>query len=314
MKIKTLDLTKTLSDFLFIWDNNSEEKAKEVFVFKHSLTAHWFEKYIQYYFSTVLNYSVKLNGWTFQFDQWIDLKGVKYENWVNTFIIVQCKKYSTKDITEDDISNFYWKIIDIITNEREKFDIYYITTSKFTQKAKEFWDEKWVHLIDFSQIYEFQKTYPLSQFKSDILHQEWNSSHDKCFDSSVELEKLYDSFHNVVQPTQQELYYLLKQIRRDYSWISQIRLWDIAKNETLNLLAIQRPHNLDALKDFSSQLTTRERNKILKHWEVFVQRLKYLHNENISTESYKNEDYKVTFSWENKKQKQNFITKIFSLF
>jgi hypothetical protein len=313
MKISTLDLTKTLSDFLFLWVKNPEEKAKEIFIFKHTLTAHGFEKYIQYYFSKVLNYSVKLNWSTFQFDQWIDLKGVKYENGINNFIVIQCKKFSTKDITEDHVSTFYWKIIDIVSNEREKFEIYYITTSKFTQKAKEFWEEKWIHLVDFSQLYEFQIKYSISQFKSDILNEEWSIEHEKCFDSSEELAKLYDSFHNVIQPTQQELFYLLKQIRRDYSWISQLRLWDIAKNETLNLLALERPHNLEALKTFSSQLTTRERNKILKHWEIFIERLKYLHNP-MSLNRYNWPEIKVSFHKEENKKQENIIQKLLKFF
>ncbi len=81
----------------------------------------------------------------------------------------------------------------------------------------------------------------------------------------------------MVQPTQRELFALLKQIRRDYSHIAQLRLGDIATNETLDILARERPHNLEALKVITTQLTTRERNKILKHWEIFIDRLKYLH-------------------------------------
>jgi hypothetical protein len=37
MKINKLDLTKTISDFMFLNVNNYEEKAKKLFKFKHSL-------------------------------------------------------------------------------------------------------------------------------------------------------------------------------------------------------------------------------------------------------------------------------------
>jgi hypothetical protein len=276
MKINTLDLSKTLSDFLFLWVNEPEEKARKVFAVKHTLSAHWFEKYIQYYFQKYKKYNVKLNWRTNEFDSWIDLKWIKYENWVNKFLIVQCKKYSIKDISEDLIAHFYWKISDKISDKKDKTEIFYITTSKFTQKAKEFWNSRWIKTIDFYGIYKLQELYSLSKFKEEINEKEWYKEVEKCFDENQLALKLYDNHFSIEKPSDSELYQFLKQIRRDYSYEKQLRLWDIARNDTLELLARERPHNLQSLKNTISWLSTREKNKILKHWDVFINRLKYL--------------------------------------
>jgi hypothetical protein len=43
MKTNKLCLTKTISDFMFLWLENPEEKAKKIFIMKTLLTAHGFE-------------------------------------------------------------------------------------------------------------------------------------------------------------------------------------------------------------------------------------------------------------------------------
>jgi ribonuclease D len=58
---------------------------------------------------------------------------------------------------------------------------------------------------------------------------------------------------------------LLKQVRRDISNTKQLRLGSIARNDTLEILARKRPHNLEALKKATASLTTRERNKLDKY-------------------------------------------------
>lgn len=278
MKINTLDLSKTLSDFLFLWVDNPEYKARKVFEIKHTLTAHWFEKYIQYYFQKFKKYNVVLNWRTNEFDHWIDLKWVKYENWENKFLLVQCKKFSIKDITEDLIANFYWKISDKTSNIKDKTEIFYITTSKFTQKAKEFWNIAWIKTIDFYDIYKLQEIYPLYIFKSELKIKEWIKEVEKSFEINSQLAlKMYDNHFNIENPSDSELYQFLRQIRRDYSYEKQLKLWDIARNDTLELLARERPHNLQALKNTIKHLPTREKNKLLKHWDIFLERLKYLH-------------------------------------
>jgi hypothetical protein len=276
MKINTLDLTKTISDFLFLWVKNPEEKARIIFEIKHTLTAHWFEKYIQYYFQKYKKYKVKLNWRTNEFDNWIDLKWVKYEDGKNYFLLVQCKKFAIKDITEDLIANFYWKIIDKVINLKDNIEIFYITTSKFTDKARKFWKEKWIKIIDFYDIYKLQEIYPLENFKYEILKNEWQKEIRKCFCDNQLILKLYDNHFNIESPSDSELYQFLKQIRRDYSYKNQLRLWDIARNETLELLAKKRPYNLQSLKDTIRTLSSKERNKILKYWDIFIERLKYL--------------------------------------
>jgi hypothetical protein len=40
MKINKLDLAKIISDFMFLGEENPEEKAKVVFKVKHKLTPH----------------------------------------------------------------------------------------------------------------------------------------------------------------------------------------------------------------------------------------------------------------------------------
>lgn len=303
MKINTLDLTKTISDFLFLWVENPEEKARKIFEIKHSLTAHWFEKYMQYYFQKYRNYKI-WNPKTNEFDHWIDLKWVKYENWKNKFLIVQCKKFSIKDITEDLIANFYWKIIDKVINLKDNIEIFYITTSKFTDKAKIFWKEKWIKTIDFYDIYKLQEIYPLEKFKDEILKNEWQKEIRKCFCDNQLILKLYDNHFNIESPSDIELYQFLKQIRRDYSYKNQLRLWDIARNETLELLARKRPYNFQSLKDTIRTLPSRERNKILKHWDIFTERLRYLKIKEENNEKI-NEEIKI------RKKKKSFLEILF---
>ncbi len=84
---------------------------------------------------------------------------------------------------------------------------------------------------------------------------------------------------NTIDAEDKEVLILLKQIRRDISNIKQLRLWSIAKNDTLEILAKVRPHNFEDLKKSIRHLPLRERNKLDKYWPTFVDRLKYLHRE-----------------------------------
>lgn len=279
MKINKLDLAKVISDFMFLWEDNPEEKAKVVFKVKHKLTAHGFEKYMQYYFENIKGYQVKLNGNTYQVDWWIDLKWIKRENWVEKYIVVQCKKYSIKDISEDDISSYYGKTHHKYFKYHDSTDSYYITTSKFTDRAKKFAEEVWIKAIDFSHIYKLQKIYSLEKFESDLKNKEWTTEYDKCFHFNQMIININEEVYNTISATNKEIVQLLKQVRRDYSHSHQLRLWDIARNDTLELLARKRPHNLEALRETISVLSTREQNKLLKHWNVFIQRLKYIDNQ-----------------------------------
>jgi len=279
MKINKLDLAKTISDFMFLWIENPEEEAIKVYKLKHTLTAHGFEKYIQYYFEKYKHYKVKLNWKTHAFDEWIDLKGIKLKNWERHFLIVQCKKYSLKDITEDHIAHFYWKIIDKCSKFKDKTKIYYITTSKFTQKAHEFAKNKWINDVNFYGIYKLQKLFPLEQFKSELLIKEWTKEVWQSFEKQQLIMNLHTDIMNTIDATDKDVFQLLKQIRRDYSHYKQLRLWDIARNDTLELLAKKRPHNFEVLKQITNHLSTREKNKINKHWNIFIKRLQYIHND-----------------------------------
>lgn len=274
-KISTLDLAKTLSDFLFLWVENPEEKARKVFELKHSLTDHGFEKYIEYYFRKTKKYDIHLNGDTHEFDGWIDLIWTKEENWVKIKTFVQCKKYSVCDISEDLIRNYYGGVANKIQDKDFKFEIYFITTSKFTHRARAFWEEINIKLIDFHDIYKLQEFYTLVDFKSDIFKMEWKKEYEKCFLECEVILDLYDNYFNIIEPTEHELYEFLKQIRRDYSWEKQLRLWDIATNETLEVLAKKRPHSFEELKKIVNNFPNRERNKMLRHWRVFISRLRY---------------------------------------
>ncbi len=279
MKINKLDLAKIISDFMFLWVNNPEEKAKVVFKVKHKLTAHWFEKYMQYYFQIKKWYKVKLNRNTNEFDWWIDLKWIKVEKWVKKYLVVQCKKYSIKDITEENVRSFQWWTIHKYAEYKNNTETYYITTSKFTNKAEKFAKEVWIKAIDFSHIYDLQKSYPIEQFEENLKNQEWMKEYNKSFNQDQMLLELNNQVYDTIWVTDQNVFQLLKQVRRDYSYSKQLRLWDIARNDTLKLLAEKRPHNLQALKQTISHLSTREKNKLMKYWNIFIERLKYIHNE-----------------------------------
>lgn len=274
-KISTLDLAKTLSDFLFLWVENPEERARKVFELKHSLTPHGFEKYIEYFLKNIKGYKVTLNWDTYDFDNWIDLKWVKYENWKKSFVLIQCKKYSVKDITEDDIACFYWKIIDNIRELRDIIDVYFITTTKFTHKANKFGNTRWIKLMNCNNIYRLQEIYSLEMFKNDVL-KESKGEYKRCLIESEKILDLYDNYFNIIEPTKNELFIFLKQIRKDYWDKNQLRLWDIATNNTLEILAIERPHDLEELKKAALNLGNYyEKMKVMKYGKIFVDRLKY---------------------------------------
>lgn len=293
MKINKLDLAKTISDFLFLWVENPEEKAKKLFELKHSLDDRWhgFEKYIQYYFQNVHNYKVKLNWKTNSQDNWIDLKWIKKINWIDNYLLVQCKKYNVKDITYNDVSHFYWKIVDIKNKYNENILLYYITTTKFTKKAKDFLDEKGIISIDFEKISKLQDYYPLEKFKEELLKNEWEKEVFSSFNSEQVIINIDDNIIDTIEATDNEVIQLLKQIRRDLSYSKQLRLWDIARNDTIELLARKRPHNLKALKEITSNLSTREKNKIDKYGKYFIERLKYLNHEDIKLKDIENDNF-----------------------
>jgi hypothetical protein len=286
MKINKLDLAKVISDFMFLWIEEPEEKAKVVFKVKHKLTAHWFEKYMQYYFQKIRWYQVKLNWRTNEFDWWIDLKWIKEDKWVKKYLVVQCKKYSIKDITEDDVWSYRGKTSYKYAEYKENTESYYITTSKFTDKAEKFAKEVWLKAIDFYHIYKLQNIYSVETFEIDLKREEWGKEYSKSFNLDQMIIELNNQVYDTIGVTDKDVFQLLKQVRRDYlkqvrrdySNHSQLGLWDIARNDTLELLARERPHNLQTLKETISELSTREKNKIMKHWNVFVERLKYIDN------------------------------------
>jgi len=284
MKINKLDLAKVISDFMFLGESEPEEKAKIVFKVKHKLTPHGFEKYMQYYFEKIKWYQVKLNWGTYQMDGWIDLKWIKEENWIQKYLVVQCKKYSIRDINEDDVSSYHGKTLHKYAKYQENTESYYITTSKFTDKAEKFASEVWLKAIDFSHIYKLQKVYSIEQFESDLKSAEWMKEFNKSFIEDQMILWLDEKIYDTIWVTDREVFQLLKQVRRDYSHHKQLRLWDIARNDTLELLARVRPHNIQSLKESIADLSTRERNKIMKHWNVFVERLKYIDNDEWTEE------------------------------
>lgn len=285
MIINKIDLAKTISDFLFLNIENPEERAKQLFKVKHSLDKrwHWFEKYMQYYFEKFHKYEVKINWNTNSFDWWIDLLWKKNNN---DFLIVQCKNYSIKDITETQIKEFFASIsIDKYRKYKDKTVSYFITTSKFTMRAQKFAKEVGIKLVDFKNISDLQEIYSLEEFKKDLLKKEWEKEILKSFCKEQLIFDLDDDIINTIEATDNQVFQLLKQIRKDFSNLRQLQLWSIARNDTLYELAKKRPHNLQALKDITKTFTLRERNKLDKYWNIFIQRLKYLHKEELKQEN-----------------------------
>ena len=302
MIINKINLAKTISDFLFLNLENPEEKAKELFKVKHSLDkrGHWLEKYMQYYFEKFYKYNVKLNWNTNSFDWGIDLKWIRQKNGKEDYLIVQCKNYSIKDITETQIREFKGSIsIDKYLKYKEKTKVYFITTSKFTEKAKQFAKEVDINLVDFKNISDLQEKYSLEEFKKDLLEKEWEKEVYKSFSKEQLIFDLDDNIINTIEATDTEVFQLLKQVRRDFSNIRQLQLWKIASNDTLEELARKRPHNLEALKQITRNFPTRERNKLDKYWNIFIERLKYLHKKELNIKNIKED---------------NFLNKIFSIF
>jgi len=255
---------------------------------------------MQYYFEKFYKYSVKLNWNTNSFDWGIDLKWIKKVNGKEEYLIAQCKDYSIKDITEAQIREFKGAVsLDKYLKYRKNTKLYFITTSKFTEKAKQFAKEVNISLVDFKNISDLQEKYSLEKFREDLLENEWEKEIYKSFSKEQLIFDLNDNIINTIDATDTEVFQLLKQVRRDFSSIKQLQLWNIARNDTLQELARKRPHNLKALKEITSSYPTRERNKLDKYWDLFVERLKYLHKEELKIETIKED---------------NFLNKIFSIF
>lgn len=276
-KNNNLDLIKIINDFLFLWVENPEEKAKHFFLIKKRMTPHGLEKYMQYYFMYKKWYKVKLNWRTNQIDWGIDLLWIKKENGKEAYIIAQCKRYWIRDINGSMIRDFWWALnLPKYTKYADRTIKYYITTSKFTYRAREYGNDLWIHMVDFYDLYKLQEFYSFEEFQNDILNFEWEIEKDKC----VEKEQLHlDLENNIIKPinaSDRDVFELLRQIRRDYSNIKQLNLWNIARNDTLEILSRERPHNMEALKKCTYNLSKREKNKILKHWNIFIERLKYI--------------------------------------
>lgn len=263
------EYAKIVSDLLFANENNVEQKAVDIYRMKHELTPHGFEMYIQSYFHNEYGYNSKLRNGTYEFDWGIDIEGIsKY--WEK--LIVQCKRRLTNDITEDDIRSFIWALY--INNktdlENKNVNIYYITTSKFTEKAKICAKKANIHLISYKWIYKIQKRYSIDQFHIDMLSEN-DYYREKCFvpDQS---EIFYDHKYVVEDQTVMQF---LKQIRRELYNKNNCRAYEIAKDPTLKLIAEKRPHNLESLLLQIRDNT--EKEKIEKYWEEFFKRLKYVY-------------------------------------
>lgn len=276
--MNNLDLAKTISDFMFMGVENPEDSAKKMFEFRHSFDdkGHWFEKYMRYYFEKYWNYNVELNWLTNEFDNWVDLKWERIEWWKKKKLIVQCKQYNVKDITLDDVACFYWKIADEYIPNKSEMNVYYITTTKFTKKAKDFLEERWIYAICGFKILAIQWKYSLSNFKSDLLEKEWQKEVSLCFSMQQTSLNIDELLVNSKYATNSQVLQLLKQVREDIKTNKQKNASDVIWNKTLKLLSEVRPHNYNALKEFKKTLSFEEKNKIEPIWMLFVDRLKYV--------------------------------------
>jgi len=280
MKLNKLDLAKIISDFIFIHEMYPEDKAKVVFDLKHTLTAHGFEKYMQYYFKRSW-YKAFLNGKTNSFDWWVDIFWHKMKWDKRIKITAQCKKYSMKDITEDQVRSFVWGIYvkdkDLLGSSQSI--LYFITTTKFTKRAQEYASKAGVLCVDFSDIYKLQSKYNLKEFQEDLYRYERVSEVSKCI-SKEQLQIPFNKSGILKEHIpNRDVIQFLKQIRRDIAWnLESRKLWDVAKNETLLLLARHRPHNLNALKQMMNDCDVEEYNKLFEFGYIFMERLRYVWN------------------------------------
>jgi len=274
MKLNKLDLPKIISDFMFKWIEKPEEKANVIFNLKHSLTPQGFEKYIQYYFNKIDWCELSLNWNTNDFDGWID---VIWNKW-NKKIIIQCKKYSMKDITEDQLRSFIgWVYVSDSMLGDSNTKLYYATTSKFTGRALIYANKANIECIDFATLYTMQSKYSLEQFRIDIKKESI-----KEYDKSLTKEQLkipsVDNWIFTESIWDREVLQFLKQVRRDVlSKCGDKKLYDIATNKTLDILSRKRPHNFEALKKaMKDSNNIVEYNKLNQYWRVFICRLKYI--------------------------------------
>lgn len=137
--------------------------------------------------------------------------------------------------------------------------------------------------MNCNNIYRLQEIYSLETFKNDIL-KESESEYRKFIRKCEKILDLYDNYFNIIEPTKIELFNFLKQIRKNFWDKNQLRLWDVATNNTLEALARERPHNFEELKKLAMNLDNYyEEMKIMKYGEIFVDRLKYfrVEEENI---------------------------------
>lgn len=208
MKIKRQEITKTMNDFIFLGAEKAHEKAKKLLYLRYSLTEYWFKKYLQYYFQKYKNYKINIEK-KWDKNQKINLKGIKYKNFRKQILLIWCKNYKVRDIGENNIIHFYEYVKNKISKNNNFFEIIFISTTDFSQKAKDFWKTKWIKMLNFHDIYQFLSIYPLETFKKDIFHEEGTKELKKSFFNFL----IQESFDFLEEFKNNELYDIIEKIR-----------------------------------------------------------------------------------------------------
>lgn len=208
MKIKRQEITKTMNDFIFLGAEKAHEKAKKILELRYSLTEYWFKKYLQYYFQKYKNYNINIEK-KWEKDQKINLKGIKYKNFRKQILLIWCKNYKIRNIGENNIIRFYEYTKNKIRKNNNFFEIFFITTTNFSQKAKDFWKTKGIKLLNFYDIYQFLSIYPLENFKKDIFHEEGTKELKKSFF----IFEIKESFDFLEEFKNNELFEIMEKIK-----------------------------------------------------------------------------------------------------
>lgn len=253
--------------------NNNEEKVNTILKFRKNLTPKWFEYYVKYFFEKIEWYKCIFNSEKVTHkDDWIDIKWIKWNKWNKKLLIVQCKRWSNKKTTVNDIRSFYWWIAKIVFNNPNT-NIYYITTSDdITNDALNFWDENGIMIKDYRNILKMNDIYSLKEFKKDI---EENEKEIESFFNYKQLnliDVLNENINIDKRTINSKTKEILKIIREKIAKENQMFLYEVCKNNTIDLLVKNRPHNLESLKLVLSQniIDFRERKKLEKYWNEFI--------------------------------------------
>ncbi|MFK7780623.1 MAG: restriction endonuclease [Candidatus Gracilibacteria bacterium] len=239
-----------------------EKKVHVLLNFRKKLTPTGFEEYVRKFFELKGYVTERIGGFN---DEKIDVRGIKNRGEIDEQgIFVQCKKYTTGDVSETEVAS-YAGMINNKRKEKPNTLAYYITTGIYTGRARKFCVENQIIAKNENDILKMNEEYSYEKFEYDMLSE--NLKNDKFFTS--EQLTLFEINNNL---TNSQFFKLLKKIKRDYIYVDQIKKEDYLLNKTLTYLSKQSDNYFKIIENIilDVNISQKEKGKIFRLGEHFI--------------------------------------------